>query len=276
MFHSQGGREDEDVILGVRHRVGYAVSRTDDRENSRPPVLLVRSLGVQITGFTIHGLTPTAWTRLWQLADSAFPTGGFAHSWGLEAAWQGGAVPTIDALRRFVHDVCWQSGRGGLPLLTAGHRDPSRLAALDAIADVFLTNVVANRASRVQGRAFLSTCARVWPMEGLAAIEASASTRFGHCAPTVGAVLATLGVPLEAAQRLFLYNTTRGVLAAAVRLGIAGSYAAQRLQAECGPVLDVVLERCGELDEEALAQTAPAIDLFQASHDRLYSRLFQS
>jgi urease accessory protein len=37
-----------------------------------------------------------------------------------------------------------------------------------------------------------------------------------------------------------------------------------------------VLERCGELDEEALAQTAPAIDLFQASHDRLYSRLFQS
>ncbi len=215
------------------------------------------------------------WT-IWQLADSAFPTGGFAHSWGLEAAWQGGAVPTIDALRRFVRDVCWQSGRGGLPLLTAGHRDSSRLAALDAIADVFLTNVVANRASRVQGRAFLSTCARVWPMEGLAAIEASASTRFGHCAPTVGAVLATLGVPLEVAQRLFLYNTTRGVLAAAVRLGVAGSYAAQRLQAECGPVLDVVLERCGELDEEALAQTAPAIDLFQASHDRLYSRLFQS
>jgi urease accessory protein len=78
------------------------------------------------------------------------------------------------------------------------------------------------------------------------------------------------------AQRLFLYNTSRGVLAAAVRLGIAGSYAAQRIQAGCGPVMDVVLERCGALDEEALAQTAPVIDLFQASHDRLYSRLFQS
>ena len=39
----------------------------------------------------------------WQLADSAFPTGGFAHSWGLEAAWQSGEVADVAALRRFVH-----------------------------------------------------------------------------------------------------------------------------------------------------------------------------
>jgi urease accessory protein len=219
--------------------------------------------------------TPSDWIT-WQLADSAFPTGGFAHSWGLEAAWHGGIVSDLDTLRRFVHDVCCQTGRGALPLLTAAHHTPDRLDELDAIADVFLTNVVANRASRVQGRAFLATCARVWPSPRLAAIEATASVRCGHAAPTAGAVLATLSVPLDISQRLFLYNTARGVLAAAVRLGIAGSYAAQRLQVECGRSLDDVLARCGHLTDRDLAQTAPLVDLLQASHDRLYSRLFQS
>ena len=36
----------------------------------------------------------------WQIVDSAFPTGVFAHSWGLEAAWQQGEVDDVDELRR--------------------------------------------------------------------------------------------------------------------------------------------------------------------------------
>lgn len=211
-----------------------------------------------------------------QLSDSAFPTGSFAHSWGLEAAWQNGEMPDAATLRRFVHDVLCQTGRGALPLLTAVHRHPERLGELDQLADVFLTNVVANRASRVQGRALLTTCARVWPLPALQALEHSAETRCGHGAPLTGAVMRALCIPLTVAQRLFLYNSARGVLAAAVRLGIVGSYDAQRLQYDCAAVMDRVLDRCGELDESALAQTAPVLDLLQAAHDRLYSRLFQS
>ena len=66
------------------------------------------------------------------------------------------------------------------------------------------------------------------------------------------------------------------MLAAAVRLGIAGSYEAQQLQASCGPWLDELLRRAASLDLNDLAQTAPIADLLQARHDRLYSRLFQS
>ena len=213
---------------------------------------------------------------IWQLADSAFPTGGFAHSWGLEAAWHAGEIEGVDAVRRFVADAAWQAGRGGLPLVTSAHRSPSRLDELDALADAFLTNPVANRASRVQGRSFLATCARLWPSGALTALASAPDTRHGHCAPTVGAVLRCLDVPLDAAQRLFVYNTVRGVLAASVRLGIAGSYQAQRLQFESSPLMDRVLESCAGLEAGRLAQTAPLTDLFQASHDRLYSRLFQS
>jgi urease accessory protein len=213
---------------------------------------------------------------VWQLADSAFPTGGFAHSWGLEASWQSGEVPDAAALRRFVRDALWQTGRGGLPFVTASWRAPDRIDELDRMSDVFLTNAVANRASRVQGRAFVCTCARIWPIPALVVLERNESRRSGHCAPLVGATLRALEVPLVTAQRLFLFNTARGVLNAAVRLGIVGSYQAQRLQYEAGPVLDDVRERCGDLEDADVSQTAPLLDVVQSAHDRLYSRLFQS
>ena len=213
---------------------------------------------------------------VWQLADSAFPTGSFAHSWGLEAAWQTGDVRDARDLRRFVRDGLWQAGRGTLPLLTAAHRTPSRLADLDAIADAFLTNSVANRASRVQGRAFLATCLRVWPSPALDAMRERAADLCGHVAPLTGAALHMIAVPLDISQRLLLFNTVRGTLAAAVRLGVVGSYAAQRLQSESRAWFDDVLDACRDLEDHELAQTAPIADLLQASHDRLYSRLFQS
>jgi len=83
-------------------------------------------------------------------------------------------------------------------------------------------------------------------------------------------------LPLPTVQRVVLYGTARGVLSAAVRLGIAGSFEAQRMQSECGPYLERTADRCGALSTKDLAQTAPVLDLLQAGHDRLYSRLFQS
>jgi urease accessory protein len=211
----------------------------------------------------------------WQLADSAFPTGGFAHSWGLEAASQAGEVDA-DALPQLLRQLLWQVARGTLPLVTAAFRSPKRLESLDALAEKFLTNPVANRASRVQGRAFLATSARIWPSDELTDLDRRARAVCGHYGPLSGATLAALNVPLPTAQRLVLYQTCRGALAAAVRLGIVGSYHAQRLQHDCVDDLDSVLARCETLGEEDLAQTAPLLDLMQSTHDRLYSRLFQS
>lgn len=215
------------------------------------------------------------WT-VWQIADSAFPTGGFAHSSGLEAAWQCGEVSDDEALARFASDALLQAGRAGLPIVNSVFRTRSRLAELDELSDAFLTNAVANRASRVQGRAFVATCSRVWNRPALAALERDAAGLAGHYAPLFGASLSAIDVPLDTAQRLFLYTTVRGVLAAAVRLGIVGSYHAQRLQHDSGPQIEFVLERCALLDDGDAAQPAPLIDVLQASHDRLYSRLFQS
>jgi urease accessory protein len=221
-------------------------------------------------------MTPEHPWLLWQIADSAFPTGGFAHSGGLEAAWQSGEVASAIELHRFVSDAIRQAGHAALPLLNAAHRSPARLDELDEIADTFLTNAVVNRASRVQGRAYAATCARVWPAAALQALDAHARRGPGHYAPIAGAAARALDLPLDSAQRLFLYQTARGMLSAAVRLGIVGPYEAQRLQLDAASMLDAVLHRCRDLDEGDLAQTAPLADILQSTHDRLYSRLFQS
>ena len=210
----------------------------------------------------------TSW-RLLQLADSAFPTGGFAHSCGLEAAAQAGEVQD---LRAFTRAALWQAGYGALPLVREAWLDAAALPQLDARADVFLANHVANRASRTQGGAFFSTCARVFPAEAPGLPEGLCM----HLAPLWGLVFRALGMPLEEARALFLWSTARGVLSAGVRLGLAGTYEAQRMLGELGPTLDAVADRCGELGADDLAQPAPLLDLLHATHDRLHSRLFQS
>lgn len=215
------------------------------------------------------------WT-LWQLADSAFPAGGFAHSAGLEAAWQAGEVTDASSLRQFVSDSILQAGHAALPLVTAAHRSPGDLASLDVLCDAFLSSAVANRASRVQGRAFLATCVRTWPREPLRAIEARADTLCGHLAPIFGAATNALDCPLPSTQRLSLFFAARTVLSAAVRLGIVGPYQSQRMLSDCTLDCDRVLARCASLTVDDLAQAAPLIDVLQGTHDRLYSRLFQS
>lgn len=212
----------------------------------------------------------------WQVVDSAFPTGLFAHSWGLESAWQHGAVAHPEALRRFVDACILQTGYAVMPFVNDVYRWPERLERLDDVAEAFLTNVVANRASRIQGRTMLATAGRIWPSQFLEALTARSGTTFAHVAPLSGAVLQIVGLPLHDVQRVTLHAAARGVLSAAVRLGIVGSYEAQRMQHACGPTLQRMAIDCVSLSIEDLAQTAPLIDLWQSGHDRLYSRLFQS
>lgn len=215
---------------------------------------------------------------VWQLIDSGFPSGGFAHSGGLEAALQHGHVVDSAGMRAFAAQSLAQIGRCALPLVTAAHRCPDDVAELDDLCDVFLSNPIGNRASRAQGRALLTSIARSFPdiqvtsMAARVRIDAGA----GHYAPLFGALFNLLDVHLVDTQRAFLFVASRGISSAAVRLGLVGAYEAQAIQADLAPHIDEVIHACGALAPHEIAQTAPLIDLFQSTHDRLYSRLFQS
>jgi urease accessory protein len=213
---------------------------------------------------------------VWQLADSAFPAGSFAHSMGLEAAWQQGEVDAV-SLGPFLRDVVTQTARGSLPFVAAGHRSPGDLPAIDARYDAFVRNPVANRASRVQGRAWLATLERAFPQAAVREIGGTArALPARHYAPIFGATLHALGVDADTTARLFLFSACRTVLSAAVRLGLVGTAGAQRLLAGSSGHLDRSLAACADLEMDQAAQSAPLVELWQSAHDRLYSRLFQS
>ena len=216
--------------------------------------------------------------RLWQLIDSAFPSGGFAHSGGLEAYVQHGYVMAADELHAFARQSLEQVASSSLPLVTAAHARSDDLPDLDGLADVFLSNAVANRASRAQGRALLTSAARSFESPPIIAIEAMARTGHigAHYAPIFGAVFSALDVPAVATQQAFLYIALRGLTSAAVRLGVIGTYDAQTLLASLAGDVDALVNQYAGRRPHDIAQTAPLIDLVQATHDRLYSRLFQS
>lgn len=242
-----------------------------------------------------------------QLADSAFPTGGFAHSSGLEAAIQAGEVRSATDVERVVGEVIDQLARGSLPFVAAVHDAPERLREIDAFARATIWSHVARRASTTQGRALLDVATRSFGHDNRASASAAgdnpnpgaddnrgrgsvvgeiglADARGalargeieGHLAPAFGFVTRVLGVERDEALATFLHLGVRGVLSAAVRLGALGPTEAQAMHLRLHPVLDGALARCSALTLDDVAQPSPILELVQATQDRLYSRLFQS
>lgn len=209
---------------------------------------------------------------VWQLIDSAFPTGGFAHSYGLEAAWQHGEVGNRENLVLFLEAGLEQLGHASLPFVMAAYASLEKLGEFDSLYEAFTTNHVANRASRLQGKAFLAAMERIFKIKKEMWVE----MQFHHFAPTFGACLGFLEISRETALRIFFFNHLRGVLAAAVRLNIVGPMEAQVLQHRLSPKAELILNECKSLSLDDIAQTAPLLDLWQNGQDRLYSRLFQS
>ncbi|HTR55439.1 MAG TPA: urease accessory UreF family protein [Kofleriaceae bacterium] len=203
---------------------------------------------------------------LYQLADSAFPAGSFAHSLGLEALRGLGLLAGERELALRLHELAWHTAYATLPFVNDAHDADPALA--DRAIDRFLSSRVANRASRAQGRA-LAIAAE-------AMLDARVELPHGHLAATLGAVLARAAVSLDDARRLAMFGALRSAVSAAVRLGVVGPLRAQRVLLDVAPIAERALADTRALGANDARSLSPLVDLAQAAHDRLYARLFQS
>ena len=217
------------------------------------------------------------WT-FWQLADSAFPAGGFAHSAGLESAFHQGLVSDVVSLGSFLETLIQDSARGVVPLLAAVHSGDQSLSRVDEWCDAFLSNHVANRASRVQGRSFLAAAEAAFDISEISDLRerVAEGELSGHHAPLVGRITSLLSLPLRRTVAWFLYTQLRDVISAAVRLNVIGPLAGQSLISRFGTFVQHEADAAVQRSVDDVAITSPLLELVATRHDQLYSRLFQS
>ena len=177
--------------------------------------------------------------RLLQISDSAFPSGSFAFSGGLETLAGDGLATNAATLGDFIRGQA--IGRwGGMDrwFIRAAHDaapDAKVLADLDRFCEAHVAIEALGEASRRIGLATLTTHARMGT-PGAAAYRTliAAGEALGHAPVVQGMIGAGLALPIDAVEAGALYGAVNGLLTAAIRLGIVGALEAQTLLAGLG------------------------------------------
>ncbi|XVF39174.1 hypothetical protein PTKIN_Ptkin01aG0014200 [Pterospermum kingtungense] len=222
------------------------------------------------------------WSQ-WQLLDSILPTGGFAHSYGLESAIQARLVSGPDDLKTFTLHLLDSTGSLLLPFVHSTTMNPTleNWHNLDRILDATLTNEVTRKASASQGSSLMRVAASMFTE--VPSLKSMRDVCIGsgidvslHHAPVFGLVCGLVGMDSETSQRAYMFMTMRDVISAATRLNLVGPLGAAVLQHQIAPVAEAMFQKWMDRPVEDACQTSPLLDTIQGCHGYLFSRLFCS
>jgi len=216
-----------------------------------------------------------------QYADSGYPAGGYAHSFGLEAAVAEGAITDAAGLEAAIialltHQLAPADAVAAAACAHCG-TDPAAFAAVDR-------RLLATRAAREprqaalnMGQRLLATAAAEHDpaLAALAAAVRNGETP-GNWACVLGALLGRRGLRPEAAAALTLWLATNGLLAAAIRLLPLTHDDVQRILVGLRPRIAVLAREAAAADPLQMAGAAPQWELWAMRHEVATVRLFAS
>lgn len=220
--------------------------------------------------------------RMLQIVDSAFPLGGFAFSRGLESISKLGLIQDQPGFQRYLHNHLTQVACGEIPFINSGFKrigeGREHLAPVFKVCDAFLTIPAVSKASIVQGRSLLSAMRAVYPDLPFAGLVdwLHKCNLSPHLAPTFGVCAGLIGLPHRDTLSGYCYMSLRDQITAAVRLGLLGPHEAQWVLRKALTRLDDAVDSAFHLEYHQAFRSCFALEIAQAHHSRLYSRLFQS
>lgn len=219
-----------------------------------------------------------------QYADSGYPAGAFAHSFGLESAIEEGFVRGTGDLEHAARAVLLhQTARTDAVAAAACARaapscDTAAFLRADQRLTASRTALESRQGSLRTGRQMLAVAAACEGDAWIAELQtlASADDAAGNFAAVVGALLGRRGNAPEDAAAAALWCTASGMVNAAVRLGAITHLDAQRLLTALRPVIADAARSSAVADPNQLAGAIPLFEVLSMRHETASTRLFAS
>lgn len=230
--------------------------------------------------------TPTAaWlTRFLQQNDTFYPTGSYAHSFGLEGLAQENVVHDRTTLRGFVFGSVLPSLRQSeLPLAAhawraLGSPDWDRVGEICVLSSALKTAREARFAAENIGRQRVELAAALQQHPLAIEFLRRAKQNEWPFSPALAAALEgrVHGAPLEAVLASVFYGTVASLLAAAMKLLRLGQNGCQTLLTEAIGEAPRVIQAALAVELEDIGWFNPWLDIAAARHETANGRLFIS
>jgi urease accessory protein len=229
--------------------------------------------------------TDAAWiVGLLQAGDSFYPTGSYAHSFGLEGLTQEGVVHNRETLREFFFlSVLPALRQAELPLAAQawrafGKKDWKLIGELSLLSSALKTAQEARTAADNIGRQRSELVGKLHEHPLATEYLKRAAAEGWPFSPAIAAALEgrVLGAPLAAVLSGVYYASVASVLSAAMKLLRLGQNASQSLLTETMTAAPAIIAAAEQVPVTDIGWFNPWLDIAAARHAKADSRMFIS